>query len=599
MSDLEHQLRQLLSQPGRSPREHLSAIGHELLAGEADYPDFIQQCRAAGVASDLFERASADLQSGQDRRQVWDRIRQGLWPYHVGGFPASAEQRAVLAAAQSGDHLWIRAGAGASKTSTLAAMAEIAPKRTLYLAFNRGIAEEARQRFPSSVECKTLHALALKYLPDHLRHAAQDMASPQANRDLLNRLNQAIGQQWPLGSMTEWLEKFDGKAVINRNVLRQIVNRAWDVWLTQTDGMLKLEPLARCCADLLELRIVTPKQLAFLAQLIEQSGLPRLLSDAFNEAWDGLMDGAFDSMGFGEVLKVFGLSGPVLPIERLLVDEAQDLNPLMLSIIQRHIDAGVQTVMVGDSAQAIYGWNGSINAMEIMLPRATWQQLDLSVTFRCPPQVVELANSILAKAGHELKLSAFGQGAQQTSGLPTHAVICRTNAGCVDQIARLGLKKQKVFCPRKPDLYLLWQLFWLKIGAHDKVEHADLKRFSKWSDLGQSVKSGLASADIAAAYRIIDNDAGDFSKKLKQIKSVMVDSPAQANTVVLTAHAAKGLEFEQVDIAGDFADALLDVDPMQKAEELNILYVAVTRAMQRLGGPNDPKVISQWMKGIR
>lgn len=299
------------------------------------------------------------------------------------------------------------------------------------------------------------------------------------------------------------------------------------------------------------------------------------------------------------MLRVFGLHGPVLPIQRLMIDEAQDLNPLMLSIIQRHLDAGVQTVLVGDSAQAIYGWNGSVNAMETMLSQAQWTRLDLSVSFRCPPDVIALANQVLNKADHSLRLSSANVGARQTNGLPKTAAICRTNAGCVDRIASFGLRRQRVYCPKKPDLYLMWQLFFLKTGKLDKVEHPELSRYERWADLGQAVKSGLAPRDMAVAYRMIDQDPGDFSKKLKQIKSVMVDQPTHADVVVLTAHAAKGLEFESVEIGEDFGDALMDADPLQRLEELNILYVAITRAMVGLVKPSQYEMIRHWLKSVR
>ena len=54
----------------------------------------------------------------------------------------------------------LNAYAGAGKTSTLALMANTTKRRGLYLAFNRAIAQEAKDTFPSHVTVKTSHALA-------------------------------------------------------------------------------------------------------------------------------------------------------------------------------------------------------------------------------------------------------------------------------------------------------------------------------------------------------------------------------------------------------------------------------------------------------
>lgn len=50
---------------------------------------------------------------------------------------------------------------GTGKTTTLVKYAEQRPDlRFLYVAFNNSVASEARRRFPSNVDCKTVHSLA-------------------------------------------------------------------------------------------------------------------------------------------------------------------------------------------------------------------------------------------------------------------------------------------------------------------------------------------------------------------------------------------------------------------------------------------------------
>ena len=71
-----------------------------------------------------------------------------------------------------------------------------------------------------------------------------------------------------------------------------------------------------------------------------------------------------------------------------------------------------------------------------------------------------------------------------------------------------------------------------------------------------------------------------------------VPHPAAAERVLSTAHKAKGLEWPRVRLADDFprleelhavdGDGLPYLTPEERDQELNLLYVAVTRAWQQL-----------------
>lgn len=82
------------------------------------------------------------------------------------------EQKRIVDLSKSMDKneiLAIQACAGSGKTSTLKEISLANPKqRFLYLAFNKSIATEARERFPKNVEAKTIHSLAFNYAKMHL-----------------------------------------------------------------------------------------------------------------------------------------------------------------------------------------------------------------------------------------------------------------------------------------------------------------------------------------------------------------------------------------------------------------------------------------------
>ena len=78
----------------------------------------------------------------------------------------TSEQAHAVDLFKTSQLLKISAFAGTGKTSTLTAVAKSTSRRGLYLAFNKSIAEEARAKFPNSVDCRTTHSLALRTVPD-------------------------------------------------------------------------------------------------------------------------------------------------------------------------------------------------------------------------------------------------------------------------------------------------------------------------------------------------------------------------------------------------------------------------------------------------
>ena len=67
-------------------------------------------------------------------------------------FKPTEEQQAIIDLALKGENVVINAYAGAAKTTTCAMIAKAVVKPSLYLAFNKAMAEEAKQKMPSHVE---------------------------------------------------------------------------------------------------------------------------------------------------------------------------------------------------------------------------------------------------------------------------------------------------------------------------------------------------------------------------------------------------------------------------------------------------------------
>ncbi|WP_069817480.1 UvrD-helicase domain-containing protein [Streptomyces sp. TP-A0874] len=472
-------------------------------------------------------------------------------------FTPTAEQAAALEAFTSGGHLAIQAGAGTGKTSTLAFLAQQTPKRRgRYLAFNRAIAQDATTRFPVSVQCKTAHSLAYAALGHRYR----------------DRLNSPRRPGWKTG------------ADLGLNTPHRIQGR--DL-LPATLSNTVLRTVTRYCqsADTELARHHIP-HLRGLETEAAHAELADLLLPYAAKAWDDLQDPAAGTVRFehDHYLKMWALTEPVLDADYLLLDEAQDTNPVLEQIVLAQRER-TQIVMVGDSAQAIYGWRGARDVMTGF----TGKHLTLTRSFRFGPALAAEANRWLTLAGAPIRLSG-------STGLPTTigpstgrtgAVLCRTNIGAVTEILALQQTGTPTALAGGGDA-----LRALAHAARDLIQgrrthHPELVLFTTWNELRDYAELDPAGADLQPFVGLVDGHGPDAI--LHAVDRLVPETHAQIT--VSTAHKAKGREWPRVRIAPDFTPppdtGELDaagrpvpgpIDP----DEARLAYVAVTRARHHL-----------------
>lgn len=110
-------------------------------------------------------------------------------------YPDTPEQAAIIA--WKGTRLVVSACAGSGKTTTLRRFAEENPtERMLYVAYNRAIRDEAEQKFPFNVICKTSHQLAW---PTVGKHYSKRLVNTLRLTDVARALN---SRNWLLARLT-------------------------------------------------------------------------------------------------------------------------------------------------------------------------------------------------------------------------------------------------------------------------------------------------------------------------------------------------------------------------------------------------------------
>jgi DNA helicase-2/ATP-dependent DNA helicase PcrA len=85
---------------------------------------------------------------------------------------------------------------------------------------------------------------------------------------------------------------------------------------------------------------------------------------------------------------LFGGTFPRFPL--VMVDEAQDLSPLNHAMLRKLVTA--RLIAVGDPYQSIYAFRGAMtSSMARLREEFNMHEMTLSVSFRCPRQVVRRA----------------------------------------------------------------------------------------------------------------------------------------------------------------------------------------------------------------
>lgn len=468
-------------------------------------------------------------------------------------FAPTGEQQAAIDAFATGDNVTIVAGAGSGKTSTLRFLADSAPgKRGLYLAFNRSVRDDAVRRFAGTgVEPLTVNQLAYR-------------AYGQASRERMSMKRlyphekmRALGMEkkFPMGtSFVSW-----------QKVLR----------LTQQT----LETFCRSFRPEIELDMVTLPP-TILGPKHDRDALKASIVKYAKLWWDDWMNpNGLIEHSHSTYMKRWALDEPQLPYDYLLVDEAQDLEPLTRGIL---LGQDTQVVTVGDPNQAIYGWRGASDALNDFAGIRT----HLTQSFRFGDAIAEEANFWLALLESDMRIQGLPgkKSSVWASERRPEAVLTRTNGGAMQEIIESqshGLAVGVAGERKKTELVDLAKAA-LDLQREGKTKHRELDDFTSWADVIAFVEDDGADSEIAALVKVVDKYGAPAVVKAME-GTVPID---RADQTVSTVHVAKGLEWFHVRISDDFREPGTDKDTGEQkpleAEEARLAYVAVTRAERHL-----------------
>jgi len=298
------------------------------------------------------------------------------------------------------------------------------------------------------------------------------------------------------------------------------------------------------------------------------------------------------------------------------VDEAQDLNPLQYMVLTSLLGDRTDLTLVGDPAQAIYGFNGSdprfLSEVEKYFPGVEIIRLDTN--YRCTPEIVATGLRILTDDPSPTPLL----NSSRPSGIAPTAYTFDDEETEAAGIAQLIADAKPVFA-RWRDLAVLARTnaqlnlvhealtnvgipSMLSGVAADPVQQAvraageqsSRSRLAMWSHDARQPDSELDDSAIEARRRVadaVDEFLADGGRDgLGFMAWVRTNRPFQADQTsdgveLLTFHAAKGREWFGVVVAGCDVGLVPHSSARTRdalAEETRLAYVAVTRASDRL-----------------
>jgi superfamily I DNA/RNA helicase len=310
----------------------------------------------------------------------------------MSNYTPTDEQQAAVDAAQTGENVVLKAGAGSGKTSTLVNIAEaLSRKRIAYVAFNKDIAEEATHKMPANVEAKTASAFAYRGTIIFPKSAWGERFTPATSSavEYAQALSIKQGKEFDASS-----EEAVSATFLKVSTLGYIVRGTIDKFCTSAEDEIQ--------------GWMVPKQDGL--SKAGQATLAAYILPLANKVWADLnnVKGDLVKFTFGHYLKQFQLSGqPIkvkldgskaMPAEVILFDEAQDASPVIRAIVQQQ---KVQVIAVGDENQAIYGFTGAVNALDAFdAPHV----LKLTKSFRFGPAIANTANLLLAKLDTDMRI---------------------------------------------------------------------------------------------------------------------------------------------------------------------------------------------------
>jgi len=473
------------------------------------------------------------------------------------------------------ESLLIEAVAGAGKTTTIVEAIRHVPRiqSVVFLAFNKSIADELRRRVTQpNAKCMTLHSAGFNAWRQHLGWDAHNLEVDSRKTSKIMDEILEDQERWAFGGEMGRL-----------------------IGIAKAAGIVPR-------GDAGKLHGLLPDDTAIWQDLVEFYGLDE-------DKWDenGIdiarkvltrsIDKAIDVIDYDDMLYMPVIAGSTFEkYDVVFLDEAQDVSGIQVEMVDRMIQREESRVIaVGDRHQAIYGFRGALgNSMDSIKERFHCEELPLSVSYRCPVVVVEHAKQWVPQI-ESWSDAVIGDVATPESWnvkdfRAGDAILCRVTRPVVELAFRLIRNRVPAKVLGRDIGQGLAKLI-DKMKAMDTVDlDQKLLRFREREVArakGDLSKIATVDDKLDTLHVFMDELGVDATiQSLKSsIESLFGENQDGAQMVTLsTVHKAKGLEWPRVFVldADLYMPSGWAKQPWQRQQEMNLCYVAATRAKKEL-----------------
>lgn len=319
-----------------------------------------------------------------------------------------------------------------------------------------------------------------------------------------------------------------------------------------------------------------------------------------------------------------------------IVDEYQDVSPLQQRLLELWLGERQDLCVVGDVSQTIYSFTGAtpnyLTDFARRYPGAA--VITLNRDYRSTPQVVSLANNVLARAGKARSSAAVELIAQRPSGpavrFETYAdddAEATAVAARIAELIRTGVPASEIAvlyrtnaqAPAYEQALAQAGIGYLVQGGERFFSRAEVReaivllrgaaRAPGSESMPQTVRDVLSSAGwtpeppaargavrekweslnslVSLADELARTREADMAGYVAELaeRSAAQHAPTVEGVTLASLHAAKGLEWDAVFLVGT-SEGLMPISLAEGAaainEERRLLYVGITRAREHL-----------------
>ncbi len=487
-------------------------------------------------------------------------------------FTPSAFQQAIYNFVENGTgSAVVIAVAGSGKTTTIVNAANLIPERAVasFVAFNKAIAVELGERLPKHVRSQTLNAMGF---------AAWSRACQGGPRLFVDgsKVSKIVEKVLPegkriSGSVTRLVSLAKSVGIVTvagYHGLTEDTDYNWLELVNQYDLMASVDEKEDPLDAIRYARLALTESIQSARRVID-----------------------FDDQLYMPVIS----RSSFFKNDYLFVDEAQDVNMVQRAMLRMALKPAGRLIAVGDPYQAIYGFRGADqNAIENLKADFSAIELPLSISYRCPRAVVELAQQFVPhiQAAPTAVEGTINHPAKYSVAQfnPQDVVICRTTAPLIALAYKMiRARKACYVMGREIGQGLVGVITKLNAkgidNLQDKLRTYEDREVARFTKAKQEARAD-AVRDRVATIELFIEELPETDRTIpalcNSISSLFSDNMQAQAVKLMTQHKSKGLEAADVFIL----DWELNEKFMDKggagSQEPNIAYVAITRSKRTL-----------------